>query len=74
MDWQCEIFSVLTMLLAAANMFLIVSGLLVIRFKGFLMEHTPNQVELQPVLQVDAVAHMEEGQGDEANPDAAAGG
>ena len=69
---QCDLFLVLTLLLVAANVFLISTGACVIRFRGFLKKNTPIQVELQPVLQVDPVAHMEEGQGDEANAAAAA--
>ena len=62
----------LTLLLAAANVFLFTTGMSIIIFKKFLRENTPNQVEMQAVLQVDPVAHMEEGQGDEANAAAAA--
>ena len=69
---QCDLFLVLTLLLVAANVFLISTGAYVIWFRGFLKKNTPIQVELQPVLQVDPVAHMEEGQGDEANAAAAA--
>ena len=67
---QCDFLFVLTVLLAAANMFLISTFLLVIKFQDRLKKHTPNQVELQPVIQADAEAQVEEGQGeeDEANP------
>ena len=67
---QCDLLLVLTLLLATANMFLITTFLLVIKFQDRLKKHTPNQVELQPVIQADAEAQVEEGQGeeDEANP------
>ena len=67
-DWslQCDFHFVLALLLALANMFLLFTFFLVLNVKRFLKKHTPNQeVEMQPVLQVEAVAQMEEGQEDE---------
>ena len=67
---QCDFLFVLTVLLAAANMFLISTFFLVFKFLDRLKKHAINQVELQPVIQADAEAQVEEGQGeeDEANP------